>query len=317
MPTFAATQKGYANLWAKAKLTRASAAEKVARRILANRARYEKVQEVTGVPWWWVGAIHDRESGGNFAGVLHNGERIIGTNRKTRLVPAGRGPFPTWEAAAVDAVLIKGLDKITNWSIPRALYEAERFNGWGYYGKKVNSPYVWSGTSLQQDGKYVADHVWSATATDEQLGVAAVLKALFKIEPTLAPDYKPVTVTPADIGGTIVAAPVATAVISANPCFLFGAALAVLMILTPRVYATLQSKGQAMNGTKSTFASKGVWGGILAAAGPFIPVVAKAFGFDVGPDDVAQVSELLGGMVSAIGGLLAIYGRVTAAKVIG
>jgi hypothetical protein len=59
------------------------------------------------------------------------------------------------------------------------LYEAERYNGWGYLlYKHVNSPYLWSGTSLQQRGKYVADGDWDASAWSQQVGVVAMLKLL-------------------------------------------------------------------------------------------------------------------------------------------
>ncbi|CAL8972931.1 hypothetical protein RHODGE_RHODGE_01043 [Rhodoplanes serenus] len=192
-PTFEAARKGYAAMWAAAtvKTDRRSAAETVARRIIAGRARYEAVQRATGVPWWWIGAIHDRESGGDFRGVLHNGERIIGAGRKTRLVPKGRGPFSTWEEAATDALKLKGLQKITDWSPARMLYEAERFNGFGYVSRGVNSPYVWAGTNHQQRGKYVRDGVWSATAWDTQLGVAAVLRALVDVSPEVAARIAP------------------------------------------------------------------------------------------------------------------------------
>jgi hypothetical protein len=118
-----------------------------------------------------------RESSCNFAGVLHNGEHIIGTGRKTTLVPKGRGPFSSWSDAAIDAIKLHGLHKITDWSIERLLYEAERFNGWGYQPRGP-SPYVWSGTNWYKAGKYIADGVYSATHIDTQLGVAIIWKQL-------------------------------------------------------------------------------------------------------------------------------------------
>ena len=188
--TFAAAKAGYANLWRRAKVTRAIEAEKAAKRIISDRERYEDVANRIGHPDLWplIGALHDREAAGSFRGVLHNGERIIGTGRKTSLVPAGRGPFNSWEEAAEDALKIKGWDKIADWPIERWLYESERFNGWGYVGKGINSPYVWAGTSEQQPGKYVADHVWDARAVDKQLGVSAILKAVFDLEPSVSPE---------------------------------------------------------------------------------------------------------------------------------
>lgn len=194
MPTYSATSKGYENLWRRAKL-RASvtaSAKNTAEGIISNRERYEAVAKRIGHPELWplIGALHDRESSGDFDGVLHNGEKIIGKGSRTRLVPAGRGPFSTWENSAVDALTMPGKtwDKIKDWPISRWLYEAEKFNGFGYFGRGVNSPYVWAGTDLQQRGKYIADGVWSSSVWDSQLGVASVLKSIFTIQPDLNPD---------------------------------------------------------------------------------------------------------------------------------
>lgn len=189
-PKYADVKRGYGNLWAAAQLRKQGSARTVARRILRHRRRYEQVADAIGAPRIWplIGAIHDREASGSFRGVLHNGEHIIGTGRRTRLVPKGRGPFASWEEAAVDALRIKGWHRIEAWPIARWLFEAERFNGWGYFlYRHVNSPYVWAGTSLQERGKYIADGRWSRTAWDEQLGVAAVLIALFELESGLSP----------------------------------------------------------------------------------------------------------------------------------
>lgn len=177
-PSFAKIKPTYRQRWASARLIRKKDADDWARRILKLRSRYMAVEDKTGVPWWWIAVTHMRESSCNFAGVLHNGEHIIGTGRKTRLVPAGRGPFSSWEQAAIDAIKLKGLHRITDWSIERALYECERFNGWGYYWKKQPSPYVWAGTSYYKSGKYVRDGVYDPSHVDTQLGCAAVLKSL-------------------------------------------------------------------------------------------------------------------------------------------
>jgi lysozyme family protein len=184
--TYAATQKGYANLWSRIQIKDKKAADRFAKVIIAAEARYKQTEKATGVPWFFIGALHMRESSCNFSGVLHNGEHIIGTGKKTRLVPAGRGPFKTWEAAAIDALKLKNLHKIAQWDVARMGFEAERFNGLGYTKKGTNSPYLWAGSNLQQPGKYVADHVWDAKATDTQLGVMTVLKRLCELRPDIA-----------------------------------------------------------------------------------------------------------------------------------
>ena len=191
MYTYNATKAGYANLWKKAsvKQERRDEIDKVARRIIAYRNRYEPVAEKLGHPEVWplIGAIHHREASGSFRGVLHNGEHIIGTGKLTSLVPSKRGPFSTWEEAALDALRLKNWHKITEWPIERWLHESEVYNGWGYVKYKINSPYMWGATTLQQRGKYYADGKFSYDIMDTQLGIAAILKVIFEIDPSLEP----------------------------------------------------------------------------------------------------------------------------------
>lgn len=158
-----------------------------ARRIAEHREIYTEVSLALGgdIPWEWIGAIHNMESGGDFRKHLHNGDPLT---RRTRRVPAGRPaagkpPF-SWAFSAADALRIKGLHKVNVWTVAEMLYQAERYNGWGYrrYHREVLSPYLWSGTNLYSAGKYVADGKWSATAVSQQLGVAPVLGAFFSIK---------------------------------------------------------------------------------------------------------------------------------------
>jgi uncharacterized membrane protein len=64
---------------------------------------------------------------------------------------------------------------------------------------------------------------------------------------------------------------------------------------------------------KSWYASKGVWGGILAVAAS----VAGIFGFTFGVELQEQVVSYITQLIGVIGGLLAIFGRVTAKQPIG
>lgn len=192
--TFEATERGYANMWKSATLkggADAANAETFADKIIAAEQRYRAVQASTGVPWYFIGALHMRESSCNFEGVLHNGEKIIGTGRLTTLEPAGRGPFATWPEAAIDALRLKNMHRVQDWSAARMLYQAEVFNGLGYVGKGINSPYVWAGTNHEQRGKYVADHKFDPSADDTQLGVAAVLIRLAQKRPDIHADLYP------------------------------------------------------------------------------------------------------------------------------
>jgi lysozyme family protein len=179
-PKFSDLKKLNRQRWDNAKILAqwSAEADRQARKIMGLAPRYKVVEKLTGVPWYVIAVKHLREASCDFRGVLHNGEKIIGKNRKTTLVPANRGPFKTWEEAAVDALRLKDLHRITDWSIERVLYECERFNGWGYHWKKRVSPYVWSGTNLYSSGKYVSDGKYSASHVDTQLGVAIVLKKL-------------------------------------------------------------------------------------------------------------------------------------------
>lgn len=166
--------------WNRAKFTRSTPIEKQAARIRANRARYEAVSAKTGVPWDVIAVIHYRESSGDFAGVLHNGQKIIGTGRKTTLVPKGRGPFTSWEQAAIDALTNCAPYAARNkdWSLANTLDVLERYNGLGYRNKGLPSPYLWAGTDQYVKGKYVADGKYDPNHVDQQLGVAAILIAL-------------------------------------------------------------------------------------------------------------------------------------------
>lgn len=197
--TYGAMKQGYANLWRKAEATKAPAAASVARGIIADRERYETAARAIGHEELWplIGAIHNRESSRSFSTHLHNGDSLKGY---TTHVPAGRpqvghGPPFSWEESAQDALELKGWDKIESWPLERWLYEAERYNGWGYLSK-INSPYLWAGTTLQQRGKYVADGVYDSGHWDTQLGIVAILKAVFDYEPGVAPpsDVAPPTV---------------------------------------------------------------------------------------------------------------------------
>jgi len=65
--------------------------------------------------------------------------------------------------------------------------------------------------------------------------------------------------------------------------------------------------------TKGIFASKTVWGGIVA----LLAGGAAIFGYSVSEIDQASLTEAIAGIASAVGGIIAIYGRVTATKAIG
>jgi lysozyme family protein len=180
-----------AERWARALFTRSTQINAQAAKIAANRSRYEFVSKTTGVPWDVIGVIHFRESSNDFRGVLHNGQKIIGTGKKTTLVPKGRGPFSTWEEAAIDALVNchPHLARNKDWSISTTLDKLEAYNGLGYRNKGLPSPYLWAGTDQYVKGKYVADGKFDPNHVDKQLGVAPILMKLRDqvAKPTSAP----------------------------------------------------------------------------------------------------------------------------------
>jgi hypothetical protein len=99
-------------------------------------------------------------------------------------VPAGRGPFKSWEDAAVDALVNCAPYAARNkdWSIGGILTLLEQYNGLGYASRGRASPYIWSGTDQYASGKYVADHVFDPNAVDRQLGCAGLILAMAAID---------------------------------------------------------------------------------------------------------------------------------------
>lgn len=143
-------------------------------RMRQNADRYAAI--LPPVKWWLIAVIHELECSQKFTKYLGNGQPL---NKKTTIVPKGRGPFKTFEQGAIDALILQGADKIADWSIGNILYFLERFNGYGYE-KYYNmpSPYLWSGSNHYTKGKYVTDGHFDPDAVSQQIGVALLLKNL-------------------------------------------------------------------------------------------------------------------------------------------
>ena len=65
--------------------------------------------------------------------------------------------------------------------------------------------------------------------------------------------------------------------------------------------------------TKSVWASKAVWGGLIAV----IASLAGIWGYTITPADQASIVELVTSVAALGGGALAIVGRILASKKIG
>jgi lysozyme family protein len=159
--------------------THAAKVDKLADRALAHRARYAAVGDPAGVPWWFLAAIHLLESTFNFEAHLHNGDPLT---RRTFRAPAGQpadgAPPFAWEVSAADALRRQKLVGLKDWSLPRALWRWERYNGFGYRSRGVATPYLWSFSSVYLRGKFVRDGAFDGGATSAQCGAAVLLKAL-------------------------------------------------------------------------------------------------------------------------------------------
>lgn len=177
--SFDSLKEEYTQKYAAMKVTRLSASKAAAAEIAKGKDRYLVVEKLTGVPWWFIGMLHLRESDCDFHTHLHNGDSL---RARTRNVPAGRpktgSPPFTFEFSAIDALECEGFTKQTDWSIERVAYDSEKYNGFGYRGHGVPSAYLWAGTNQYTRGKYVSDGVWNGNVVDTQLGCMAVLKCL-------------------------------------------------------------------------------------------------------------------------------------------
>ena len=173
----------------------------VAGKLAAAKARYQTVEAKTGVPWAVVAVIHQRESSQSWAASLAQGDRW---DQVSIHVPAHRGPFPNWEAAAMDALVIcpPHAAHWTDWTIGGALTLLEQYNGLGYARGPVDhatghqyppqaSPYIWSGTDQYHRGKYIADGHFDADAVDHQTGCAALLQRMTLIDPSIEGEWHP------------------------------------------------------------------------------------------------------------------------------
>ena len=172
--------------WADVKVLKETEFTHVARRLLdpIAKQRYQKVETETTVPWYVIAIIHERESSQNWHTNLAQGDPW---DRVSVHVPKGRGPFRSWEEAAIDALCncYPHLARVTDWSVGGLLAALEQYNGLGYYEHHHPSPYIWSGTNQYKAGKYVRDGVFDPHVVDEQLGCAGLLLTMAHLDPDI------------------------------------------------------------------------------------------------------------------------------------
>lgn len=176
--------------WEKCEITpsRLAAVNAVAKRLTEESAKrqYTAIQQATGVPWWVIAVIHEREASQNFMCSLAQGDPW---NEISKHVPKGRGPFKSFLDAAVDALknCAPYAAKWTDWTAGGLLTLLERYNGLGYEEYHAEaSPYNWGATNQEQPGKYVSDGEYSPTVWDTQIGCSAMLKAMMQLDKTIS-----------------------------------------------------------------------------------------------------------------------------------
>lgn len=156
-------------------------AENTALDIVKNKARYQTVGSALNIPWCFIGVIHCMEGSLNFKTHLHNGDPLTA---RTVHVPQGRPPTGdppfTWEASAIDALTLRKLNTVTDWTVPGMLYQVEGYNGFGYRGltPPIRSPYLWSFSEYYTAGKFVGDHLFDPHSVSKQCGGAVILREM-------------------------------------------------------------------------------------------------------------------------------------------
>ena len=152
----------------------------IAAKALQFKPRYATVGRELSIPWWFIAGVHALESTFNFNTHLHNGDPLTS---KTTHVPRGRpksgSPPFAWEDSAIDALGDhQKLANLSDWSLPRALWRWERYNGFGYRRRQIPTPYLWSFSTVYEKGKFTSDSRFSANAVSKQCGAAVLLKHL-------------------------------------------------------------------------------------------------------------------------------------------
>lgn len=172
-----------ADRWKTAKIS--SDFSEVAKRLVAYKSRYQIVEKRTGVPWFIIAVIHERETSQRWDRSIAQGDPW---DKVSTHVPAGRGPFQNWEDAAFDALVncAPHAARWKDWTAGGALTLLEEYNGLGYANRGLPSPYIWSGTDQYIKGKYIADGVFDQNAVDNQLGCAGLIMAMREADQTIS-----------------------------------------------------------------------------------------------------------------------------------
>lgn len=145
-------------------------------RMAVCKQMYVEAARKTNIAWGFFACTHWLEASCDPKRQILNGQPF---DAITTIEPTGKGPFRSWEDAALFGLNWLGVEVKDVDTLPEMLRWLERWNGFGYRNIGVNSPYLWSGTQHGVGaGKFIRDHVYSANAVSGQLGCAPILKAL-------------------------------------------------------------------------------------------------------------------------------------------
>lgn len=155
-----------------------------------RRPVYERIAshpDVKPVPWYVVGCLHTREAWSDFEGPYFRANIANGQSWRevTTIVPKGRGPFESFEQAAIDAILYElkkkpGLGSLAFNCIEDHAYFFETWNGFGHLLFRHDCPshYLWGRTSHQRRGGYPSDGKWNPAYVNKSMGCMLILRAL-------------------------------------------------------------------------------------------------------------------------------------------
>lgn len=196
------TQIEYETLYRDAVLRpdMSSSVAAAARRIAANRARYEPIAVATGVPWYVIGILHAVQCEMQFDRNLRDGVPLARSSDRAE----------TFEDAAIQALRSVGLDRIRDWSIARVAWALETWNGLGYRREGIHSPFLWSGTTMYESGLFIAPGVFSRVTVAKTCGGMAILKMLLEIEPLAVDIDRPRPARPGWVRAEPIVPPIAT-----------------------------------------------------------------------------------------------------------
>lgn len=165
-------------------------AQIMADKIISYKDRYLTLEAQTGVPWYFIGLVHMRESNCDFNTHLHNGDplNVDGKFKRTTHEPKARpvkrpenGLTYTFDESALDALNYEFPVK-QDWGIEYIAYSQEKYNGFGYKARGLASPYLWAGSNQYSKGKFITDGKFDPAVVDSQLGVMVVLKCILQKE---------------------------------------------------------------------------------------------------------------------------------------